>query len=133
MEVPQRKKYDIMKHALQEGQPVQFQSSGNSLAPLVWSGDTCFLWPVPPDRKILPGDIVFAHVQPRDRYYVHLVWSKEEYTDPETKVVRPFWTIGNNKKGDKSRVNGWVFRQHIFGYLVKTQRGLFTRQKVETS
>ena len=82
------KRYDMMKELLYNGTPVQFPSGGRSLEPLVYSGDTCFLWPVVPGTtSIEPGDIVFCEVQPNDRFYCHLVW-KKAFTRPSTESKR---------------------------------------------
>ena len=71
-----KKQYDMMREILGGGDPVQFNSTGRSLEPLVMSGETVHLVPRSPgvNSNIRPGDIVFCHVQPNWRYYVHLVW-----------------------------------------------------------
>ena len=132
-----KQRYDLMKSILKSGRPIQFRSSGKSLEPLVYSGDLCFLWPVRPPAgpadtsctSIQPGDIVFCAVQPNSRYYVHLVWAKGLWHNPEDGTVQEYFTIGNNKKNDRRRQNGWVYWEHIFGILVKTQRGVYNRNE----
>ena len=62
------------------------------------------------------GDIVFCQVQ-RERgsqlFYAHFVLSIEhDYHAQEPK----YW-IGNIEQ----RVNGWCFREHIYGILVQVQ------------
>ena len=115
-------KYDTMREALQQGRPVCFRNNGNSLDPLVHDGDTCFMWPINSQTEILPGDIVLAHVQPGNRYYCHLVWSKEKFVDAETQSEQTYFVIGNNREGEKKRMNGWCYLTHIYGMLVKSQR-----------
>ena len=46
-------------------------------------------------------------------------------------VCRKVYTIGNNYSGEKRRVNGYCYREHIYGILVKTQRGEFCPERVE--
>ena len=131
-----KQRYDLMKQALIDRRPVQFRSSGRSLEPLVYSGDLCFLSPVrrpagPADTSctsIQPGDIVFCAVQPNSRYYVHLVWAKSFWRNPDDNTEQEYFTIGNNKKDDRRRRNGWVYWEHIYGILYKTQRGLYDRK-----
>ena len=105
---------------------VQFKSSGRSLEPLVFSGDTCFFHPIAPgcNSQIKAGDIVFCHVQPGNNYYCHLVWSTHQW-HTENGVEKMCYVIGNNKTGEKSKCNGWCFREHIYGILTKTPRGVY--------
>ena len=98
------KRYDIMKEALQGGNPVRMISGGTSLQPLVWSGDTCIINPIIPgvNSKIQAGDIVFCQVQPCDRYYIHLVWEASPWED-ENGVMQMRYIIGNSKPAKKAR------------------------------
>ena len=90
-----------MKEYLLRGDPIQFKTGGKSLEPLVYSGDICFIWPITPAvTTIRPGDIVFCQVQPRNNYYVHLVWSVDNYIT-ENGTEKACYLIGNNKQGDK--------------------------------
>ena len=126
------KRYEIMKEALLSGESVQFISGGNSLIPYVYSGDTCFLHPIVPGKtsNILPGDIVFCAVQDGDRYYVHLVWRVLTWETNEG-VKKQVYVIGNNKPEPNKKCNGWSYREHIFGLLVKTERGSHVPERVE--
>ena len=119
------KRYEMMKEALLRGETVQFRGSGNSLFPFVRSGDVCFLEPIGAGlhAKILPGDIVFCAVQPKDLYYVHLVWRVDKW-ETSYGVSRDVFIIGNNKDGLERRRNGWCYREHLYGILVRTQRGV---------
>ena len=105
------------------GDLVQFKSSGNSLWPLVHSGDICWFTPNIPGCEIKVGDIVFCHVQPKDRYYCHLVWKASTYI-AENGVDKRCFVIGNNKPaGQGQTCNGWCPLEKIYGILTKTQRG----------
>ena len=116
-----------MKELLHKGEPVQFRSSGRSLAPLVFSGDVCFIWPILRGKTIIEaGDIVFCEVQPKNLFYCHLVWKKGFY-ETQLGVQKEYYVIGNNKEGEKMRMNGWCYLEHIYGILVKTQRGQYYR------
>ena len=56
------------------------------------------------------GDIVFCQVQRGQQYYAHIVLEVErDYHAQEPK----YW-IGNIEH----KINGWCFREHIFGILV---------------
>ena len=126
------KRYRMMKEALLRGLVVQFRSGGNSLFPFVHSKDVCFLEPIRPgcNSQILPGDIVFAAVQPNSRHYVHLVWNTFEQAD-EYGVQRQVHIIGNNKAaGEGKKCSGWALREDIFGILTKTQRGAYVPRKL---
>ena len=70
------KRLHLMREVLTTGIPVQYRSSGTSLAPLVNSNDICYIYPIKYDDEIEAGDIVFCSVQGGDRLYVHLDWAK---------------------------------------------------------
>ena len=114
-----------MQEVLLEGNPIQFKTGGKSLEPLVYSGDVCFIWPIQAGiTKIHAGDIVFCKVQPQQNYYVHLVWSVKKYRT-ELGNEKTCFLIGNNKKGDAQKYNGWCFREHIFGIVRMTSKGYY--------
>ena len=127
-----QKRYDMMKEELLQGWPVQFKGAGNSLAPHVVSGDTCFIDPIRPgiNSEILAGDIVFASVQPNDRHFIHLVWRVDEWEN-EYGVARTVYVIGNNYIDHRKKCNGWAYREHVFGILTKTERGVVTPERKE--
>ena len=114
----------MCRELLLRGEKIQMKSMGRSLEPLVMSGETIHLDPVCPgvNSDIGPGDIVFCHVQPRWRYYIHLVWAVYR-ADTEHEVGKQVFVIGNNKKGDQERCNGYAFREHLYGLLTRTSRG----------
>ena len=102
----------MAKQMLLNGDKIGFRSSGHSLWPRVHSNDCCFYEPIPVNDDILLGDIVFCEVQPGNRFFAHVVLSQEFcYSN-----AKPFWLIGNIK----NIVNGWCYREHIYGrvYLV---------------
>ena len=114
-----------MREALLEGSPVQFMSSGRSLDPLVFSGDTWVFNPTLPgcNSSIKAGDIVFCHVQPNSRYYCHLLWRVYSH-ETDNGIQKTCFIIGNSKEGTKKKgYNGWCYREHVYGILVKTQMG----------
>lgn len=89
--------------ALSQGLPCQVVPHGNSMTPLVMSGDTVSLVPYTTTEVPQVGDIVLCKV--RGNVYLHLV-----------KAVRNNkgdlqFQIGNNHGG----VNGWTNSNHIFG------------------
>ena len=98
----------MIKRQLQEGQTVQYCSSGNSLKPRVHSGD-CTLWePTTTASVFKKNDIVFCQVQPKDYFYAHKIVSITEHDD---KLV--YW-IGRE---DETHINGWCYAEHIYGRL----------------
>ena len=116
-----------MMQELLRGISIQFNSSGRSLEPLVFSGDTCFLDPIHSgcnSHEIQAGDIVFCHVQPNWRYYTHLVWRVTDY-ETEHGIKKRVYIIGNNYSGSKKKYNGWCHREHLYGILVSTSAGRF--------
>ena len=59
------------------------------------------------------GDIVFCQVQRSQQYYAHIVLEVER----DYHALEPKYWIGNIEH----RINGWCFREHIFGILVEVQ------------
>ncbi len=84
---------------LLKGETVTFRPRGNSMTPLVVSGQLCTVVPVTEPKK---GDIVLCRVHGRE--YLHLVKA----------VNGDRYLIGNNRGG----INGWIGRPSIFGKLV---------------
>ena len=114
------KRLHLMRDLLTRGIPVQYRSSGTSLAPLVKSDDICYIYPIKYGDEIEVGDIVFCSVQSGDRLYVHLVWDKYYQADYYG-VDQIVYIIGNNKSGAASHCNGWCYRYHIYGKLTKAE------------
>ena len=116
---------NLIRDYLVDGRSVFYKSSGNSMWPLVQSDDAIILHPIQavtaddgmPFQKeaseIGVGDIVFCQVQRSQQYYAHIVLEVErDYYAQESK----YW-IGNIER----KINGWCFREHIFGILVEVQ------------
>ena len=74
--------------------------------------------------KIQAGDIVFCQVQPKSHYYVHLVWAVNAYRT-ENGTDKACYTIGNNKPGDGKRYNEYCYREHIYGIVRMTSKGIY--------
>ena len=82
---------------LQNGESFRTSEKGNSMTPLIKSGQEHLLVPVTID-KVKIGDIVFCKVS--GNYYTHLVKAIDEQRGLQ---------IGNNK----GRINGWT--KQVFG------------------
>ena len=94
--------------------------------PLVQSHDACTFHPIQAvtakdgihsvqkeASEICVGDIVFCQVQRSQQYFAHIVLDVElDYHAKE-----PMYWIGNIEH----RINGWCFREHIYGILVEVQ------------
>ena len=104
------KRNEMIREMLQEGKTVAYRQSGWSLWPRVHSNDLCCYIPVPYHEQVAVDDIVFCHVQPGDRYYAHLVHTKE--WDAEMGQWKSW--ISNMKR----RCSGHCSIEHIFGKLV---------------
>jgi len=85
--------------ALKDGQTVQFFPRGNSMHPVVKSGQLCTVEPV--RDEIRKGDIVLCKVG--GNQYLHFVKA----------VNGNRFQIGNNKGG----INGWVSANAVYGKL----------------
>ena len=105
----------MIKESLVKGVGVQYQSSGNSLWPRVKSGDCCFFEPILAPQLLKVGDIVFCEVQPKGRFFAHLILRMEEDGAAASARNRRIWTIGNIK----GRENGWCYDRHIYGRMVE--------------
>lgn len=87
---------------LQEGQQVEFRPRGNSMKPLIESGDLVVVEPVKADTPLDEGDIVLCKV--KGKQYLHLI----------SAVQAERFQISNNR----GFVNGWISRNSIFGKMV---------------
>lgn len=86
---------------LQSGREVRFRPRGNSMTPIIESGQ---LVTVSPDKStVAVGDVVFCKVS--GNFYVHLV----KAIDGER------FQIGNNR----GRINGWT--KQVFGKVVAVE------------
>ena len=90
----------VIKQELKAGNPVQFRCWGFCLHPWVCDGDCCIFEPVVCLSSLRRGDIVFCHVQTRNRCYVRLVWQKYEHQIANG-TNKTCYIIGNNRDGHK--------------------------------
>jgi len=86
---------------LKVGNAVEFRPRGNSMVPLIQSGDLCAVEPITDDMEIEKDSIVLCRVGRAQ--YLHLV----------TAVKNDRYQISNNK----GHVNGWIGRSNIYGIL----------------
>lgn len=100
---------DHAKAELREGRTVEVRPRGNSMVPLVMSGDLCTLRPFKDGEAPAKNDIVLCRVKGRD--YLHLVKA--------VSMQGQRFQIGNNK----GRINGWVGKNALFGLLVRGGEG----------
>jgi hypothetical protein len=114
----------LIRDSLTAGSSVFYKSSGNSMWPLVQSGDACTFHPIQAvtgnagkysiqkeETEIDVGDIVFCRVQPKNDFYAHVVLEVSQLP-----MITKYF-IGNIQ----GRINGYCYREHIFGTLVKVQ------------
>jgi phage repressor protein C with HTH and peptisase S24 domain len=86
---------------LSRGETVEVRGIGNSMTPILRSGEVVTVDPLGPDDELKRGDIVIARVH--GRIYLHLV-----------RAVRGGEVqIGNNH----SHVNGWTPRASVYGRM----------------
>lgn len=95
---------DHAKEALLEGRTVQVKPRGNSMSPLVDSGDTVTLEPA--EMNLSVGDIVLARVRGRD--YLHKITA----INGDGR-----FQIGNNR----GHSNGWVGESAIYGRVITVE------------
>ncbi len=91
---------------LQAGETVTFRPHGNSMYPLIASGDQVEVIPLG-DVELVVGDVVLCRV--RGQQYLHLVKGLDG------DQVQ----IGNNK----GHINGWTPRDKCFGRVVRITTG----------
>ncbi len=116
----------LIHQYLVDGRTVFYKSSGNSMWPLVQSNDACTFHPIQAvtamegshavrkeASEIGVGEIVFCQVQRSQQYHAHIVLSIER----DYHALEPKYWIGNIQQ----RVNGWCFREHIYGIIVEVQ------------
>ena len=84
---------------LRAGETVQVRGRGNSMTPLIVSGEVLTIEPLKSEDVLRRGDVVLAKV--KGRVYIHLVHG----------LRADQVQIGNNH----GHINGWTPRQHIYG------------------
>jgi hypothetical protein len=87
---------------LQQGMSVEFAPTGNSMTPLIMSGQWVRVEPLPAAADLNVGDIVLAKV--KANLYLHKV------SAIEGRRVQ----ISNNH----GRINGWTMRNRVYGRVV---------------
>jgi phage repressor protein C with HTH and peptisase S24 domain len=90
---------------LRAGERVSLRPTGNSMSPLIESGELCTVIPVAP-ATLAAGDIVLCTVDGQD--YLHLVIAVEPGR----------FQIGNNR----GHVDGWVGPEGIHGKCIEVER-----------
>jgi hypothetical protein len=88
---------------LRNGQTVSFRPRGESMTPMIRSGQLCTVEPIKNKNVVLVGDIVLCKVNGSE--YLHLVKACHAGS----------FQIGNNH----GRVNGWTTA--VFGRLIKVE------------
>lgn len=86
---------------LQEGKTFETSEKGNSMVPLLYSGEKHILTPITLE-EVQIGDIVFCKV--KGSYYTHLVTAKDEQKGAQ---------ISNNH----GHVNGWT--KQVYGKVLR--------------
>jgi signal peptidase I len=94
---------------LKQGKKVQFRPKGNSMQPIIESGNLVTVEPIEDHKKIKKGDVVFCKV--KGNYYVHLV------TAVQQKMGGMRFQISNNK----NHTNGWVGEDQVFGKVTTVE------------
>jgi len=110
----QHARNDMIKHKLQSGPPDAFRSGGDSLAPLIKSGDVWEYHPVFEASEVEVGDIVFCQVKPTWRYFVHTI--KRKTWDYEKEAW--YFTVGKQPGCE----NSWCWMDEIYGKLKRISR-----------
>ncbi len=95
-----KRNYKLEK--LQNGEVFITSEKGNSMVPLIYSGQEHELSPVNNWEDIEVGDIIYCKVH--GRFFTHLVKSKNQEKGLQ---------IGNNK----GHINGWT--KQVFGKVTK--------------
>ena len=104
---------------LAAGVTVEFRPRGNSMIPLVNSGDLVVVEPFVLGTELAVGDIVLCKV--KGKQYLHKVLSKNRLQDVMTvSGLCKVWSyqIGNNR----GHINGWVSSSSVYGRLVENKR-----------
>jgi hypothetical protein len=96
---------------LQRGESFMTSEKGNSMSPLIKSGQKVLLAAVNDTTAINVDDIVYCKV--KGNFYTHLVKAKDQ---------KKGFLIGNNKGG----INGWTHQ--IYGRVVKLYGKIYTEE-----
>ena len=109
-QVQSARSYMIMD-LLKSKRSVQYRSTGNSLWPMVRSGDVTMWEPVTDVSTLVVGDVVFCCVQPSGFFYGHMIHKIGTWYETT------YWDIGNMKH--PPHINGWCYAEHIYGRLME--------------
>ena len=90
----------ITARKLKEGETCVVQGFGQSMTPILKSGQPVIAEPVREDTPLNKGDIVFCKVN--GHFYLHKILAVKN---------KKTYQIGNNH----GHVNGWVSRNSIYG------------------
>ena len=90
--------------ALQSGATITIQGFGNSMTPILSSGQKVLVAPITEEIKLKKRDIVLCKV--RGNYYLHLISARKGNQ----------FQISNNHK----HVNGWITIKNIFGVVTES-------------
>jgi hypothetical protein len=93
----------ITAKKLQSGEVCRVQGFGQSMEPIVKSGQICEVSPVRDDTVLKKDDIVFAKVN--GHFYLHKI----------SAIRDTRFQISNNH----GHVNGWTGRNNIFGKVTR--------------
>lgn len=102
--------WEVHRKNLESGNTIQFNPRGNSMVPLIYSGDRVTVSPIDDFTQLKKGDIVFCKVG--RNYYVHKI------TAISLKKGNLRFQIGNNR----GRVNGTIWSKNIFGLVTKVEK-----------
>ena len=87
------------------GETVSFRPRGNSMVPIIKSGELCTVEPVG-DTELKVGQVVLCKV--KGKHYLHLISG-----------MKPDQVQISNNKGF---VNGWTPRKNVFGVLAQVSK-----------
>lgn len=91
-----------MEHLL-AGETIEIQGFGQSMTPMLKSGQICKIAPVLPDTLLEKGMVVFCKV--KGHFFIHKITAVRNGNT---------YQISNNH----GHVNGWVSRNNIYGRLI---------------
>ena len=90
---------------LEKGETCVVVGYGNSMTPLLESGEAVIMEPVTKDTVLNKGDVVLVKV--KGHYYCHLI----------SAIRKKSYQISNNHK----HVNGWVSKRKIYGRMISKE------------
>lgn len=88
--------------ALKEGNTILVKGIGNSMTPILKSGQIVLVEPVTDNLVLQKGDIVLVKV--KGRVYLHKITARKGQSE---------FQISNNH----GHVNGWASRKHVYGLV----------------